>query len=90
MSQIYRASRCPCGHRGCKSWHVEPVAATQGVSFNEEEAKVVAAFLNNKDEVPRLIDNALDLVDLHEQGLADRREIKEKLFSLKKIFEDLK
>jgi hypothetical protein len=37
---------CPCGYRTCNDWHVHPQAAVQGVSFTEEEAKVVAAVLS--------------------------------------------
>lgn len=43
---VYSASPCPCGHRTCKSWHVFPVAAVQGVNFSERQAKAVAEFLN--------------------------------------------
>ena len=42
----YRAIPCPCGHRGCSSWMVEPVADVQGTSFTEAQARVVAALLN--------------------------------------------
>jgi hypothetical protein len=42
----YRAIRCPCGHRGCSSWMVEPVAAIQGVSLTEAQARAVADLLN--------------------------------------------
>lgn len=42
----YRAEPCACGHRVCKAWHVHPVAAVQGVSFTEEQARAVAEFLN--------------------------------------------
>lgn len=43
---MYQATRCPCGHRACKDWHVEPVAAFQGVKFTEAQARVVADLLN--------------------------------------------
>jgi len=39
----WRATHCPCGHDGCRSWHVSPVAAIQGVSFTEAEARLAAA-----------------------------------------------
>lgn len=42
----YRASRCPCGHRGCRDWHVSPVAAVQGVGFTEVQARAIADLLN--------------------------------------------
>lgn len=44
-----RASKCPCGDKGCVSWHVEPMAAIQGVSFTEEQAHAVAWLLNKMD-----------------------------------------
>lgn len=43
----YTATRCPCGHKGCRAWLVEPVAAVQGVCFNEFQAVAVARLLNN-------------------------------------------
>lgn len=45
----YCASRCPCGAAACKSWHVEPVAALQGVSFTQAQAEAVAALLNRME-----------------------------------------
>lgn len=50
MRTHYRASRCPCGHRVCKDWHVEPVAALQGVKFTEKQAKAVASLLNEMED----------------------------------------
>lgn len=44
------AKKCTCGHRACKNWFVEPVAAVHGVRFTEKEAKAVAEFLNSFDE----------------------------------------
>lgn len=41
----YRAIPCPCGHRACSSWMVDPVAAVQGVRFTQEQAEAVAALL---------------------------------------------
>jgi hypothetical protein len=43
---MYRAVPCPCGDDDCKMWHVQPVAATQGVRFTRKQAHLVAAFLN--------------------------------------------
>lgn len=43
----YWASRCPCMRRSCRDWHVEPVAALQGVSFTEAQARAVAKLLND-------------------------------------------
>lgn len=42
----YRASKCPCGHPACASWHVDSVAAVQGVSFSQRQAEAVAKLLN--------------------------------------------
>lgn len=42
----YLAVRCLCDHPNCKDWHVEPVAAIQGVSFTREQAEAVAMLLN--------------------------------------------
>lgn len=44
---------CPCGHRACKNWLVSGVAAIQGVSFNEREARAVAGLLNFMNEKPQ-------------------------------------
>ena len=45
----YYAERCGCnfppGHV-CQDWHVQPVAARQGVHFTREQAEAVAALLN--------------------------------------------
>lgn len=49
MSERYRATPCPCGHKTCKSWHVEPVAAMQGVNFMQDQAEAVAELLNGND-----------------------------------------
>lgn len=46
----YSASPCPCGHKACHSWVVEPAAATQGVSFTEVQARCVAELLNRATE----------------------------------------
>jgi len=42
----YTISKCPCGDPICKDWHVNPVAALQGVHFTEEQAMMVAKLLN--------------------------------------------
>lgn len=42
----YKATPCPCGDPICKSWHVAPVAAIQGVRFSEAQARAVATLLN--------------------------------------------
>lgn len=49
----YVAKPCPCGHRFCKQWHVHPIAAFQGVSFTEEQAKLVAGVLNLHKEAQK-------------------------------------
>ena len=46
----YFASRCPCGHRSCTNWLVEPVAAFQGVSFTYKQAEAVAELLNQMED----------------------------------------
>jgi hypothetical protein len=43
---MYSISRCPCGDKTCEDWHVDPVAAVQGVKFTEQQAQYVAASLN--------------------------------------------
>ncbi len=48
----YRAIPCPCGHAACSSWMVDPVAAVQGVSFIEEQARAVAGLLNAMIKYP--------------------------------------
>lgn len=50
MKRVYRAIKCPCGSPNCKNWLVDPVAAYQGVSFTEHQAKAVASFLNYLEE----------------------------------------
>ena len=47
----YRAGPCPCEDDFCKDWHVEPVAAMQGVKFTEAQAKKVAILLNGPNEM---------------------------------------
>ncbi len=49
MKQLYTISKCPCGNRVCKNWHVDPVAAIQGVKFTEEQARAVADLLNKME-----------------------------------------
>lgn len=46
----YIASRCPCGHRACADWHVDGIAAVQGVHFTEVQARAVAALLNAAED----------------------------------------
>lgn len=46
MVTRFRALPCPCGHRSCKNWFVDPVAAVQCVSFTKEQAYAVAEFMN--------------------------------------------
>lgn len=45
----FRAEPCGCGARSCWHWHVSPVAAFQGVSFTEEQARAVAEFMNSRE-----------------------------------------
>jgi len=44
----YVISQCPCGSPFCTDWHVDPVAAVQGVKFTKAQAKAVANLLNGK------------------------------------------
>lgn len=44
---------CPCGHQSCKNWMVSDVAAFQGVSFTEQQARAVAGLLNFMEEQPQ-------------------------------------
>jgi len=46
---VFRAIKCPCGHRACNNWFVDPVAAVQCVSFTEEQARAVADFMNSRE-----------------------------------------
>jgi len=52
MITTYRAIRCPCGHKSCTAWMVDPVAAVQSVRFTERQAKAVAGLLNAMEEFP--------------------------------------
>ena len=56
----YKAIPCPCGHPVCKNWLVEPVAALQGVSFTEAQARLTADVLNIFEEDFRRPDKPLD------------------------------
>ncbi len=47
---VYRATKCPCGDRICKAWHVGYVADVQGVRFTEEQARAVADLLNRMED----------------------------------------
>ena len=38
---------CNCGDTICKDWHVIPDADVHGVSFTEEQARLVAKTLND-------------------------------------------
>lgn len=49
----YRAIPCSCGHRACKNWFVDPVAAVQCVSFTQEQAEAVAKLLNEMEGYKR-------------------------------------
>lgn len=49
---MYRAIPCQCSAAKtgvCKSWHVDPVAAVQGVNFTKAQAHFVASVLNAAD-----------------------------------------
>jgi hypothetical protein len=54
MRKYYKAVPCPCGHRVCKNWFVDPVAAVQCVSFTKEQAEAVAQLLNDMEEKQEL------------------------------------
>lgn len=45
----FTVSRCPCGHPACNDFHINPVAAVQGVKFTSLQAEIVAAVLNATD-----------------------------------------
>lgn len=60
MRETYRAVQCPCGHRACKDWHVDPAASVQGVRFTEDQAKAVAALLNG--EPPKRLREAVAIL----------------------------
>ena len=49
----YTARPCPCGHESCEDWHVRPVASVPGVSFTENQAKIVAMMLNLHESVQK-------------------------------------
>ena len=40
------AVKCPCGSKSCTDWHVQPMAAMQGVHFTQHQAEAVAELLN--------------------------------------------
>jgi hypothetical protein len=42
---MYSISKCPCGHPSCQDWHVDGIAAVQGVKFTQAQARVVADLL---------------------------------------------
>jgi hypothetical protein len=48
----YRAFKCPCGHRACTSWGVDPVSPYQGAHFTERQARATARLLNAMDQQP--------------------------------------
>ena len=50
MTETYRATKCPCGHPGCRHWHVWPVAAVQGVGFTQKQAEVIVGLLNTMEQ----------------------------------------
>lgn len=57
-----RAIKCPCGHRTCTAWMVDPEAAVQGVLFTEEEAMAVADFLNRRHARERAVQELQEIV----------------------------
>jgi len=50
MRTVFRAMKCPCGHKACTSWFVDPVAAVQCVRFTKEQAEAVAEFMNRPEQ----------------------------------------
>lgn len=52
---MYSASPCPCGQKTCKDWHVDGVAAVQGVHFTQQQAKAVATLLNAMEKSPNAV-----------------------------------
>ena len=60
----HTASQCLCTYPNCKDWHVEPVAAVQGVHFTQPQAEAVAALLNNDKVCPFCNEGDFDLPGL--------------------------
>lgn len=59
----YKAEPCPCGHPTCDAWHVEPVAAIQGVRLTRKQAIAVAELLNRMESdaaIARWIDKFIE------------------------------
>ena len=67
---IYRAEKCPCGHRMCSDWHVYPVAWVQGVKFTEGQALWVAALLNAAEAMEKTIPPAARSLKLESIGFS--------------------
>lgn len=49
-----RVSRCQCGYDSCQDWHVSGYAQVQGVKFSEQQAKAVAALMEDPESMRRL------------------------------------
>lgn len=43
-------SKCPCGDDICADWHVNGIAAVQGVKFSRSQAAMVAQLLNDMEK----------------------------------------
>ena len=54
----YTATKCPCGHPACKHWHVDPIAAVQGVAFTEAQANFIADVLNLAQVIGEQVESA--------------------------------
>lgn len=46
----FRIEPCGCDYKGCKHWHIAPVADVQGVSFTQSQAIAVAELLNKRKQ----------------------------------------
>lgn len=90
----YKAIPCPCGHRTCKNWLVDPVAAVQSVSFTEAQAKAVATLLNDMEQNKRTpyqptytlrhfsgVNGPGDLIDHHLSLITLQSKAKDLLFN---------
>lgn len=65
----YRVSKCPCGHRACTNYFVDPVARYQGVSFTERQAHAVADLLNQMEGTAGL--SVVVKIDYTKKGASD-------------------
>lgn len=50
---MYTPEPCGCQYPQCTDWHIQNIAALQGVSFTEAQARCVAIALTLLDEAAR-------------------------------------